>query len=265
MVKMEKIIQIKLSEIKDEFYLRFRLNEDHVSYLSSLMDGGTDLGPIRLTEDYIIIDGRHRVEAAKFLDRETIGAIIEKDGNFLNLVQRGLALNIGGALPPSPKDLEYLISGLIDKGFTHAKITEALGNILPNSMLRKIIHHVKWRTNQKRLVQGVSLIIDSRMTLERAAKSVGISPEALKRFLDGKRNKINGEEFTLTKMGLTKRYTKFNKSNGKVITSIFDGFDKGEITRGEMDSLFKHLAKLVTNQNRMYMDWDRRWRAKNVS
>jgi hypothetical protein len=74
----EKIINVKLEDLKyGPHYVRLTINLDHKAYLLSLMEGRIDVGPITITEDNIVIDGRHRVDAAKDLHWETIKARVK--------------------------------------------------------------------------------------------------------------------------------------------------------------------------------------------
>ena len=109
---MAKIIKVKLSELKKDFYVREKLIESHWFLIAELMDAGTPFPPIEITEDFRVQDGRHRIRAAEFLERETIEAVIIPDKGKLASVSHALEANYGGSLPPTGEDIIHTLTYL---------------------------------------------------------------------------------------------------------------------------------------------------------
>ena len=85
-----KEIVLNIAEIKEEFFVRAKLNEDHALYLAELVEAGIKLPPVEIaySEDgaAILVDGRHRIHAyGVVLDRKSIPAVVVKAVSYTHL------------------------------------------------------------------------------------------------------------------------------------------------------------------------------------
>jgi len=236
-------------------------------YLMGLIDGGVDVGPITITPDFRIIDGRHRAEAYKHLDLTTIKARTEEDGNFLTLTGKALNANIGGSLPPTRRDLEHTMIYLIKNGAGRDKIIDEFSKYLPKSLLRVSYQRGIHAVNKQKINRAISLLTDSpTLTIKKVAELVGIDPKHIQNRIDEMNKKsANGKWLASTKTSLSRRFSHFNKSNGQLVRKIFEDFDDGEISEKELSASLEYLSQLISNQNRVWQDWDKRWRSRTKS
>ena len=83
---MSKIVTVKLSELKRRLFVSKSLDEgrvvgksldeDRLEYLQQLSDAGEKFPPIKITKDYVLVDGWLRVELAERIGQTTIEAEI---------------------------------------------------------------------------------------------------------------------------------------------------------------------------------------------
>lgn len=260
----EQIIKVNISELKDSFYVRTETNQKHVEYLASLIGGDVDLGPIRITDDYKIIDGRHRVEATKFLNLPTIRAIVEKDGDLFLLVKKALSSNMGGALPNTREDLRHSITFLIEQQqASYQKIITQLSDIYPHGMIKAIYGDAISRINNKKLAKALFLLRDGNITLSKAADAVGIPEKYLSDAIKRKGTKLTPQRWIADeKLLFKRRYSHVNKCNAQARIHIFQKFDDGELRENEVDSFLDYFGQQVARQQQIYSDWRKRWNVK---
>src|SRR5207248_3053577 len=108
--------KVKLTSIQTAFFVRKRLDEDRVIQLALLMENGADIPPIRITEDHILIDGRHRIEAARLASWTAIDAQIEPSQSDKGLlITEAFNANCGGSVPPTRADILFTIQQLLQQ------------------------------------------------------------------------------------------------------------------------------------------------------
>ena len=74
-MKMKKDM-MAIKDLQVNLFVRKVLNQDHVLYLGQLVEGGVNLPPIKINQDLVVIDGRHRIEAYELLGRTQIEAVM---------------------------------------------------------------------------------------------------------------------------------------------------------------------------------------------
>jgi len=257
---MTKIVEVEISKLVDKFDIRNTINQDHVEFLAGLIAGGTDLGPIKITKDYIIVDGRHRIEAFKFWETKTIKAIIVENDTPMGILTEALSSNMGGALPPTKADLRRVMTILINKNYSKKRIYEEFKEILPLSLIKTSYQYALLRINNKKVIEVIQLINDSGLTKEKAAGMVGIPVEWVTKKLNTGKN--NGEYIQAMKAELNGYFNHFNKKLGKAYSRVLQGYDDALATKNDTQRVIRHLGLLITNQNRMYVNWQRRWNYK---
>ena len=254
---MGKIIEVEITKLKDAYDIRSTMNEDHVIFLWTLIDAGVSLPPIKITEDYSIVDGRHRRAAYQNADFTTIKAEIIKTDGAIDIVREALGANMGGALPPTKLDIYRTMTILVNRGYSKERIIKELKPILPLGLIRSAHHNAIWQINNKKVNETIDLMTTSSLTLEKAAKITGADMKAVKDKLERKK-KINPN----IEGNLTQMFSHFNMCLGKIVSKLFQDYEDGEETKLKMKGVFERLSKLISNQNRMYFDWNKRWNYK---
>lgn len=256
----EKIIDIEISKLKDALDIRSTLNQEHVLYLWGLIDAGTELPPIKITKDNVIIDGRHRREAYIDAGIQIIKAeIIETDGT-LSIVKRALQENIGGPLPPTKLDLYRSMLILVEKKYSKQRIVDEFSLILPVRLVRSCYEHALWKSKNRKVNEALDLIRKSNLTPEKAAQLLDIPLQSIKDKLADRKTNMAGD--ANMRGTLQTMFSHFNKTLSRKISEIFQRYDDGELTKLDSEGTLKFLAKLIANQNRMYADWNKRWNYK---
>jgi len=259
----EKIIEVKLSDLKYGIYVREHLDENRILFFASLMEAGADLPPIKITKDNKIIDGRHRTEAAKFLDKVKIKAVVTENGNNLQIIREAIASNWGGSLPPTKMDLIHSIMQLMEASYPANKIEQEFKNIIPLSMLRTIIQHARLKINNQRILKAKRILSDNpKMSVEKVAELVELKTKILQDSIAKDSGKREVNFVASQKDSLSARYKHFNCSIANIIRFIFKNHSDAEIDSGQVDRILEHLGGLIANQNRIWADIERRWQAR---
>src|SRR5689334_10759410 len=120
-------VTVQLDQLRQTFYVRTALNQDHVIYLADLYETGEKVKPIIVNEKMEIIDGRHRFEAmhALLLWKEGL-AFIAKGMSRQEMLVEALRSNMGGTLPPTPTDIQGVIQQLASEGVRTSDIADML-------------------------------------------------------------------------------------------------------------------------------------------
>ena len=257
---MGKIIEIRISELKNKFDIRNILNQQHIDFLCGLYEGGIDLGPIKITKHGIIVDGRHRVALFELLEIPTIEAEIIDEDSTIEIVRIALSSNMGGPLPPTKNDLRRTMTILINTGYSKKRIYKAFKDILPLSLVKVSYQYAVLKINNRKVMEAIQLMNDSGLTKQKACEMVGIPEEWVTKKLST--NITNGEYIQATKAELSGVFAHFNKVMGKAFSGILQKYDDGEATKKDTERIVKCLSGLISNQNRMYSDWNKRWNYK---
>jgi hypothetical protein len=257
---MGKIIEVKISELKDNFDIRTIINQSHVDYLCELQEGGTDLGPIKITKNFTIIDGLHRVALFRLLEIPTIKAEIVDDDSTIGIIRQALNSNMGGPLPPTKADIRRVMTILITKGYSKKRIYEEFKEVLPVSFIKTSYQYAALKINNRKVQEAIQLINDSNLSKQKAAEMVGIPEDWITKKLST--GITNGEYVQAAKAELSGLFAHFNKRTGKAFSTILQKYDDADATKKDTERVVKYLGQLISNQNRMYADWQKRWNYK---
>ena len=251
------IVEVKVSELVNGFYVREKFNDNHLAMLLSLSEGGVKFPPIEITKEKEIIDGRYRTELAKLLDKEFIEAIIIKDGKAeTELAAQALGANLGGSLPPTKEDIIHTIKYLIGKSFPKDEIISKLSRPLPASMVRVLYLRATSEIAKAKGFRGAHLVKEDGLSIEEAAKRVGL--KTIKPIQDalkiGQRDKL--PKFNSI---ISSKFVYLNRGNGRLITTLFNAYKDGEISSDEVLERLDFLGKAISNTNRLFSDWQSRF------
>lgn len=163
-------IEVDLRNLKTDWFVRTGLNEDHVLHLAELIEAGTELPPISITSDMLVVDGRHRIEAYKLNSLDKIKATLVEVRDKTSLIAEAYRANIGGALPPTPADTEHTIKLLVGSGASMKKIATLLG--LPPSITRRYVRLGEGERRSSEAVGGCQRCCQPKRYRRRSRKAL---------------------------------------------------------------------------------------------
>jgi ParB-like chromosome segregation protein Spo0J len=250
---------VPIEKLKVDFYVRKKLNEDHVIFLAELIEGGVQLPPIQITKDWVVIDGRHRIEAHQLVSKNEIMAEIVELESEVEIISQAYRSNMGGSLPPTPEDTEHTIVLLLEHGESSKKIAELLG--LPVAMTRKYVNNVKSKLARQKLMKAVDAVTEGGLTIAEAALKYDVSEDSIKNVLSG--NKRRKEQFGISELHsqLTSTYQSVSIKNARIIEKLIENFKEGDVSESQVREIFAHIKNLQKKSSRRISDWEKRFDA----
>ncbi len=250
---------IKLSELKENMFVRQQLNQDHALYLAELMENGVIMNDlIEVTEDFTVVDGRHRKEAYDLNRVEEIQVKVLEFEDETEMIAYAYKANTGGSLPPSPQDTEHTIMLMLERGETRKHIGELLN--LPSGMARRYINDVQSKASRAKLQRAVAAVTDGGLTVAKAAEQYGVDPDKLKEVLSGHRKK-HKQGVAEIQRGLTKTYKSLGSRNAALVRGILDKYEDGDVTEKQVREILVHIEQLQKKSSRAIGDWKKRFDA----
>lgn len=256
---------VQIEDLVTDVFVRTKLNDDHVMYLATLMEAGTELDPILITPDMEVVDGRHRIEAALLFDgAKEIMAKVVKIEDRSELITLAYESNTGGALPPTQADTDHTIKLLMDEKLTQGEIAERIG-LLP-SQVKKRMAEVRKRETRRKVVAAVHDVRENEMTVKQASESHGVPASAVKAAMSGggRRKKVS-EDRREKLAGITKLYGSLSRKNGSLMADVMEALGEGEAKYDEVVEILTVLEKKVKGQARSLANWRKRLEAGETS
>jgi hypothetical protein len=182
----DTIVDVPIDSIRLDVFVRRGLSDPHVKMLQSLIEEGADLPPIEVTADtHTIVDGRHRLQAHKFLGRTAIRAVLVPEMPRAELLARALGENVGGALPPTTDDVYHTVYQMLEAGMGKRAIVERI-TFFPAPMVKKAIQWAE-SNRQKRFVKAaLAAMADENLTARQAADRFQLDIALIKAAMSGR-------------------------------------------------------------------------------
>jgi ParB-like chromosome segregation protein Spo0J len=250
--------RVKISELKTNLFVRSQLDTDHAMYLAELIENGVTLPPIKVSEELMVVDGRHRIEAHELAKHKEIEVAIWHYDNDEELISDAYRANTGGPKPPTPQDTEHTIMLLLDRKESMKRIAELLG--LPAGLTRKYATEVKSRMTRAKLQRAASAVTDGGLTVAKAAEQHEVDPDKLKEVLSGHRRKHKNGVQDLHR-AFTKNYKSIGQKNAAAVRSLLEKFQDGDVTAKQVRDIIAHLKNLQKQSARSIHDWEKRFEA----
>lgn len=263
---------MKLADIKANFFVRKGLNQDHVLMLAELYEAARiehkddilaskAVTIIEVTDDNILVDGRHRKEAMelaeiKVADVERVGILSPSE-----LILRAMQANMGGALPPTRDDMVYSVDQLLHKGMSARAIEDAL-TIIPRSVVRRYISIAQRRRKEAAMKQAINDVASTGLTVRAAAQTYGVNEEELSAAIAGKKRKFTNEAGLLAPF--SSLYNALGRKLGANMRRVFEQYRDGEVSHDAVRGLLNHVCDSTRKLMLRVQDWDNRLKA-NVS
>ena len=180
-----KSTKIKIEDIKINFFVRTGLNLENIRYLRDLYESDNPVDPIKVVplenenKLYELIDGRHRIEAAKEAGFLTIQAeVLSKDLDQKTKILSAVKANIGGALPQTLADFEHSIELLINLKLSRKEILNSFP--LPLQITAKYYKQTHDKIYKKTVRQAVDEILKGKISANEACKKFKIELNKMK-------------------------------------------------------------------------------------
>lgn len=264
--KKQESVSLPVAELKDDFDVRWEMNTEHVRTLASLIESGHDLPPIEVFQDTtIIFDGRHRKAAHDLLGRKTAECVYVPRGTDSENVVRALAVNMGGALPPSVSDIKHTITHLLKLGVTRREIISQFveATKLESRYVQKLLDEAQGDMAKSRMNAAVKAVTDENFSVAAAAERFDVGVSGLRSRLKGKPLDETKPDLRIIKAAISSKYRGIASSNGKVCRDTLKQFRDGFLTAEEAMSVLGKLKNHVSNLASLLDDWMRRVEAES--
>lgn len=259
-MRVKKTTTVKLADLKLNLFVRQELDQDHVWYLTQLIENGTKLPPIDITEDNSVVDGRHRIEAYELNKIEEIEARVLVFENQSEMIAYAFRANgSDGPKRPTVQDTEHTVELLLENSETIKNIAELLA--LPPSLTRKFVTEIKSRLNRIKIQKARNAVSEGRLTTPKAAEEYGVDLEKLKEVLSGTRRGAKKGVAELQR-ALTSNYKTLGLKSAAAVRRLLDKFEDGDVSEKQVREIFKHLDDLMKRSRRSMSDWEKRFEAK---
>lgn len=246
-----KEVILNIGDIREEFFVRAKLNEDHALYLAELIEANIKLPPIEVAylEDNdrpVLVDGRHRLHAyGTVLDRKSIPAIVVK-GTKEELILRAMRANTGGALSTGGADINLVIKQLLGMGVSKVKIVQQMSTPhLPftPSLIRRHLETVGQQMTRDKLVAAQHAVVEGMTTVE-AARKFDVPLARLQTVLGGSRSKKKKAQIQDLAQQITKSAFARSKIINNTLNKALDMFDDGELRASQVEKLLEQVEGL---------------------
>ena len=248
-----------LDTLKTSFFVRQALSEEHALTLAVLYEGGAELPPLLVTNDLEIVDGRHRYEALQIAGRKTGEVIFTEETDRAVLLARALRANLGGALPPTKKDIAFAIKQMLNAGMAASEIKKQFSDVFPPSVVRHYLSAATDNIKRDKVARAVSSVVNTGLSVPEAARLQGIDPSDVKIAIKGsaKRHKT-GSEFKGT---LTSSFKSRSLVIAGTLKRVLEAYEDGDIREKQVEELFTHIDGLLKTNAKALAQWKERFKA----
>lgn len=250
---------VKLADLKANLFVRRELNQEHALYLAELIETGVEMNdPIEITEDLMVVDGRHRKEAFELNNVAEVKVRVLEFENEAEMIAYAYKANTGGSLPPSQSDTEHTVVVLLERGESKKRIGELLG--LPAGLARKYVNQIESKANRAKVQRAVAAVVEGGLSAVKAAEQYGADLEKVKEALSPKKKgKANG--IAEARRNLTRLFRSVSQKHSHLIRSLLDKYEDGDVTEKQVREVIDHLESLQKQSARSVADWRKRFDA----
>lgn len=250
---------ISLADLKPNLFVRQELDSEHVLFLAQLIEEKVVLPPIEITEDMILVDGRHRKGAYEMNDITKVEAKILVFDDEQELIGYAYKANCGGSKPPTPADTEHTIRLLLEKKLSAKRISELIG--LPGRLTRKYVENVQSQMNRQKLQQARAAVAEDGLKVTEAAEKYGADVEKLKELLSGQKSKKRKDEIADICRELSKSYKSNGLKSANALRHLMEAYKEGDVTDKHVLQVFEHIKNHQERSRRSLKEWLDRFEA----
>lgn len=260
---------INVDEIKQEFFVRAKLNEDHALYLAEIVESGGKFPPIEVSyndkEEIILVDGRHRLYAySTILEKKSIPAIFVA-GSREELLLRAMRANTGGSLSTGAQDINVVIKQLVCIGVAKTKIIQQMSQPhfpFTASLIRKHLEDVITQMTRDKLAAAQQAVVEGMSALK-AAEKFEVPLARLQKMLGGsskKKAQIHEIMGNLTRVSHSR-----SRMISHAIDKIFDLFEDGELRANQVQMVLDQIEGLNKRAVKLHQNWVLRFEERKKS
>lgn len=242
MVANSEVREVKIESLKHAYHIRRKVDDDWVFHLATLFEADVDLPPIDVTENYEIIDGRQRVQAALLAGLTRIKVRVHRGLGELEIFKMGCSANGTGPRPMTRTDFILSARGMMERGAEEGEILKALQPI-PREYGRQICAAARKEYRGLQVSHALSDMALGLSLVEVATKR-NIKVSSLKAALA-----LRGKKHNLSRAKqLHKRVAALiNRTRAawrKIAESIGNDLQEAAISRDEAEWLLERAANL---------------------
>jgi hypothetical protein len=256
---MSRISTIPIENIRETFFVRQKLDDQHVEQLRKLYEADAKLPALRVTPTFVLIDGRHRLHALRTLERKAVTVEVVDEQPRADLIALALLSNIGGALPPAYGDIIHSIEQMLEAGMQHSVIQKYLATKWPVAVTRRYLADALSRLREARLIKAVHAVTDDGKTIAEACLALGVKQDALRAVISGKRKRRSTTaEF---KGSLTTIFRSRGAKMGALMRKVLHAYEEGQLSKDGVQQIIDHLTGLGKQTSRSIRDLQNRFDA----
>lgn len=255
-----KEVSLPISGLVEKFYVRRILDDDTVINYALIYEADPErMPPIKVTPDWVVVDGRHRVAAALYAGLKEIKAIvIPTPEDFGELIVTAFTCNVGGAKPPTKQDITLTVKSLLQLGWSSAKIAKSLP--FPLSVARRYVSDTQTSIRRALINQALDAVNEQNLTLAQAAAKYGLEPQELKSRINSQR-RTGPIEVEAVKGNMSTRYKGYTLQNTLAINRVFDDYLDGQLSEVKVRDILTHLGKLSKSHMESILGYRERFEA----
>lgn len=193
----ENIVEIPIQDINiiEEYLPRFQIHQETIEQYAEAILEKAHFPPITITKkenQYILVDGMHRLKAHELLGYTTIEAKIIKYTSELEILEIALQSNMTHGQKLTKEEEMHFIRKLREKGCSIKKIAR-----LTHRSVATISKWLEIKEEKQQKIQEAISLVQQGEPIKRAAEKANISRNTLKKYLEKeKQQKQNQEEQT---------------------------------------------------------------------
>ena len=114
--------------------------------------------------------------------------------------------------------------------------------------------------NRAQLQRATEAVTEGGLNIKQAAEQYQVDAEKLKEVLSGHKRKTKNGVAEVQKH-LSRFYNSIGTKNARMIRSLIEKFQDGDVTEKQMKELFAHIERLQKKSARVTADWKSRFEA----
>ncbi len=185
---MTNILKMATSSIKETFFVREELDQDRVKYFVQLYEVGATVPPLDIQKGTnVLLDGRHRLAALKFLNiADTLFRLIKIDGQKEAILYAFAANTKRSPKPPTNTDIDMVIRLLRKEGMSDKEIAVRISGVtpLPVKVIQRHVAEINSNDQKTAVRSAARAVANGSTTVVEAAKDFGVRAESVTHILN---------------------------------------------------------------------------------
>lgn len=259
----KKTTTLDLKKINIKFFVRHHLHEDRVQYFMDMYKSRGKVAPIQVTEkSFILVDGRHRLEALKRLGRKSFEVELVPNKKEVELIVDAYRANsTDGPLPPTTDDTQHTFELLMRRGYSRNRIADEFGKfmMLPRPVIMRYLSDVQSRINKVNIANAATAVRDGKFTAPDAAIKFKVALPSLKTALGAKKSDVSKSNTAEVKGGLSTNARKYNSRIAQLYIRLMKDLKDGAVTEKHVLAIMAHIKHLLDRQRKTFNDTEKRF------